>query len=42
LCRPTQTAPGKPEHADDDQHDTDNRGRFHEFEATTVAGLGSN
>ena len=41
LCRPTQTTPGKADHADDNQQDADDYGWFHGAELTMAAGLGS-
>ena len=39
LCRPTQTAPGKADHADNDQNDADDCGWFHDAELTMAADL---
>jgi len=42
FCRPTQTAPGKADEADNNENNADNTGWFHWRELTTAAGLGSN
>jgi len=37
----TEPTPGEADHADNDEHNADDCGRFHQFEATVAAALRS-